>query len=136
MRMRAVLGCAVPALSLALAASCSKSMEPAVLLPLCVPGATAVSVSAGVTPSVNWSPACRVSFLDVVSFGVSQWRVTSDSANLITPPVQYGVVPSGARQIAAPVILQAGFNYSVIIGRWIGPKATDLENVGTLAFMP
>jgi hypothetical protein len=50
-------------------------------LPACT-GTVAITVSAGKTPSFNWTPACSVFFVLVeAAGGTDQWSIITDSTN-------------------------------------------------------
>lgn len=81
-----------------------------------------VSVTAGTTPMISWTPACGIGFLTVrrpvsVTTGFEmepQWTISSDG-RLIGPPVRYGVRPRGTTQPVAPRQLVAGVSYDVVV---------------------
>lgn len=96
----------------------------------CLDGTTAVEAAIGVGGSVtfDWSPACGVALLLVepVGSGSDQWGLmtpedtwgTPGEGNAITPPVTYGVVPSGtATATMEPETLVAGQAYELILWR-------------------
>jgi hypothetical protein len=99
-------------------------------------GAVAVSVASGAQPTVTWTPACKLFFLNVepVNSGADQWSVITDSANAIAPPVKYGVTPPGAVQLTAPASLLVGQAYNVYVFRWTGPGRQDGVLIGTGTF--
>ena len=100
-----------------------------------------VDVGGGLTPSIGWSPACRVASLAVYeavpipppqpgedpvpplpgdqtpgyNSGNQMWRIMSPEVpgNLIEPSVRYGDVPGGADEQQSPVPLVAGKRYIV-----------------------
>lgn len=102
---------------------------------------SSIDVGDGLTPSIGWSPDCRVSSLAVYealpipppqpgedpvptlpgdqtpgySGGSQQWRITSPevAGNLIEPSVRYGQVPGNADEQQAAVPLMAGKHYIV-----------------------
>lgn len=101
-------------------------------------GPVQVSVSSGATPTFAWTPLCSLFFVLVEpeSSGADQWGVISDSTNAISPPVVYGVVPPGARELTPPEALVSGITYEVLVFRWTGPGEEDGELVGQQKFTP
>lgn len=92
--------------NLAAAMSEAFDIEPA---PCTDDTATVVTLtfSGDAQPVLNWDPACSVAQLLIEQEGGSDlWHIFTDEsvffdpaqANLITPPVTYGVVPTGVRQ--------------------------------------
>ncbi len=66
---------------------------------------------------MNWDPACSVAQLLIEQEGGSDlWHIFTDEsvffdpaqANLITPPVTYGVLPTGVQQSGVPQTLTSG----------------------------
>lgn len=89
-------------------------------------GSVSVTVSAGAgEPTFAWSPECAVALLLVEQEASDTWLIGTDEAtwddpeqaNLITPPVTYGVVPSGATESYGPLPLTNGVTYEVILWR-------------------
>jgi hypothetical protein len=74
-----------------------------------------VTVSAGASPVISWSPSCKVVFLTVEDFqnGDTQWAVSAQTG--FSSPVTYGVVPPGATQSAPANALVSGTNYNVML---------------------
>ena len=101
-------------------------------------GSVSISVTGGTTPRFSWTPRCRLFFLNVepADAGTDQWTVLSDSANLIAPPVVYGIVPAGAQELTSPEQLIAGQEYKVVLGRFTGPGPQDGELIGIQIFTP
>lgn len=91
----------------------------------CTPdtGALSVSVGPGLTPVIDWEPSCAVAMVLIEEGGSDQWLVSTDDAlwddpaqaNLIQPPVTYGVVPADAEQSGPPLSLRTGVTYEVIL---------------------
>lgn len=106
-------------------------------LPECT-GPVSVAVSPGTTPTFTWTPTCRLFFLLVepADAGTDLWSIISDGANLIAPPVTYGVVPNGVQEGDAPTPLVTGTGYEVYLYRWTGPGSQDGVLVGSRAFTP
>ena len=114
----------------------SNATSPGATAPVCT-GPVTITVSSGTSPSFNWTPTCRLFFVNVELGATDQWSIISDSTNAIAPPVQYGVVPAGARQLtpnATP--LQAGQTYDVNLFYWTGPGAQDGTFMGSKNFTP
>ena len=101
-------------------------------------GSVNISVTGGTTPRFSWTPRCRLCFLNVepADSGADQWTVISDSANLIAPPVEYGVVPVGAEELTSPAELVAGQEYKVVLARFTDPGAQNWELIGIRVFTP
>src|SRR5262245_29356309 len=78
-----------------------------------------VTVSPGTSPTFSWTPSEAGSWLSVedLNNGADQWVITSDSTNAIVPPVHYGDLPEGARELRAPVALTAGTSYYLLLVR-------------------
>lgn len=84
-----------------------------------------VTVSGGTNPTVSWSPACDVAMFLVEGEGGDVWLVSTDDdnwddparSNRISPPVRYGVVPSGVDELWGPEALEAGSPYQVVLWR-------------------
>ena len=101
-------------------------------------GAVSVTVGTGTTPTFTWTPACRLFLLLVepVVGGTDLWSIISDSANVIAPPVTYGVVPTGVQEGDPPTTLVVGSGYEVYLYRWTGPGRQDGALVGQATFTP
>lgn len=125
------------ALTCVMGLACSSDATgPGAAPPVCT-GAVAITVSSGTSPSFNWTPACRLFFVNVELGASDQWSIISDSTNAIAPPVQYGVVPVGASQSTLDVTpLQAGQTYDVNLLYWSGPDAQDGTFIGSQTFTP
>ena len=124
----AVLSCTPTACS-------SDPTSPAGPLPECT-GPVSIEVSSGTSPTIDWSPACRLFFLIVELGAEDYWLVITDGANAIAPPVRYGVLPAGARQRDPATPLEAGQTYDVNVGRWTGPGPEDGVLIGSEFFTP
>src|SRR5688572_15992528 len=59
-----------------------------------------ITIGTGVTPRFDWSPACRVTMLDVqnTETSTSAWTVLAGPfiPGGLAPPVTYGTAPPGA----------------------------------------
>ena len=124
------------ALSCPMLLACSSDSTDPGDFPVCT-GPVTIAVSSGTSPSISWTPACRLFFVNVELGAADQWSIISDSANAIAPPVRYGVVPAGAEQSTAEVTpLEAGQTYDVNLFFWTGPDAQDGTFIGTQEFTP
>ena len=89
-------------------ASCSDSTKPS------GGGCQEISsfeVGSGSTPAFSWTPSCSVTEITVrdledTSSSQVKWHVIAD-ANVIRPPVTYGVAPAGATATIGPDFLIA-----------------------------
>ena len=93
-----------------------------------------MTVSAGLSPTFHWTPACTIGYLAVErleSDGHSSVWMTFDDHNSIRPGIQYG---SRSENPAVP--LQPGADYRIRIGTFMGAGGFDLVAtiVGTFAF--
>jgi len=116
--------------------SCNDSTSPP---PECANALVQVSASTGATPTFSWSPACRLYFLKVeyLGAGTAEWAVMSDSVNVIGSPVQFGVVPMGARLLVGTLTsLQPGTPYVVSVFTWTGPGPQQGVLIGSTGFTP
>ena len=95
-------------------------------------GAVAVTVTSGATgPVFNWDPDCGVAFLIVEEGAGDVWFIGTDDAtwgdpglgNLFTPPVTYGVAPTGTLDQYGPDPLSIGGTYDVTLWR-VPPGST------------
>ena len=104
-------------------------------LPECT-GAVTVAVSSGTTPTFTWAPSYRLFFVLVepAQSGADLWSVGSDGTNAIRPPVIYGTVPNGARELQSVTPLVTGATYDVYVYRWTGPGTQDGVLAGSKAF--
>jgi len=92
----------------------------------------AVTVDEAANPSINWSPACAVALFLVEGSSGDTWGVGTDdalwgdasAANLITPPLTYGSIPSGSDEFQAPTPLIRGASYDVIVWRVLPSGST------------
>jgi len=81
-------------------------------------GQLSVTASSGTKPSISWAPACAVNRLEVFQVGVPAgavgggWTISSPTG-YFTPPVSYGVAPSGAVADRPADALQVGKTYEV-----------------------
>jgi hypothetical protein len=84
-------------------------------LPLC-PETVSLTVDSTDPPEFSWEPACRVWSLQVVDAetGDLMWHVGIDDESLRTP-VTYGVVPTGAGDLAGPEALVPGRTYIAVL---------------------
>lgn len=97
-------------------------VNPASLSP-CRSETLAFAITGGTSPTISWSPNCRLNGLVVVHQGPTasegpEWFIGVNGAvdaGLISP-VRYGALPAGARQVSAPRPLVAGTTYRVLVG--------------------
>jgi hypothetical protein len=88
-------------------------------LPPCTSPVT-VSIGAGSTPQISWSPACAVAQLIVFtppSLGggpTNLWLIKSPTMN-IQPPVQFGSTPAGAQEVIAAQPLDPQRSINVVL---------------------
>lgn len=113
-----------PLRSLALAAllatlpGCGDSTDP---VPACgaFGSGPEITVGAGLTPSITWTPRCLVTAIQVARTGgpaEEMWSVLSDDFDAGFGPGQtYGVTPRGTRVLVAPKPLVAGSTYVVSV---------------------
>jgi hypothetical protein len=79
-----------------------------------------VTVSSGITPTIDWTPSCPVNrvTVDVVNGApgsiATVWDISS-SSGVFGPPLTYGVAPAEADGQDAPVALVPGRTYQVIV---------------------
>ena len=91
-----------------------------------------VTATRSVTPVVTWTGGCRVNQVVVheaaPNFALA-WAAFYADSNPILPPVQYGVLPSGAEQLPdVPRALQPGTTYIIDV------SVADTSN-GTFVFV-
>src|SRR5262245_1849073 len=106
----------VVVLSVGVGATCGD--DPSGVGPVdCGPEVTSISVtvSAGLTPRIDWSPRCRVALLLIEEGAHDVWSLRGDEdQNDVSPPVRYGVTPPGLiGGILEPLL--AGHTYEVIL---------------------
>jgi hypothetical protein len=97
----------------------------------------AFEIGAGLTPSISWSPDCRVASVGVyeggptgpddvpplpgtlpgLTTGSRMWQITSSASagNLLEPTLRYGQPPDGAIEDAPASPLVAGQLYLVVL---------------------
>ena len=119
---------------LVLACSDDDSTGPTVL-PECE-DIDSITVTAGAELTFAWAPNCRLMGWNIepVGSGADQWLVLSEGANSISPPITYGVVPEGAREIHAAEALVPGVEYTLYLFKWIGPGPQDGVPVASETF--
>ena len=135
--------------TLALAAvSCAcASDNPAALDATCTDetGIVRVTVAARLAPVIDWAPACPVAFLSIDDGLDDKWAIATDTAtwadaaqaNLIMPPVTYGVAPTSASQLVPPGALVSLDVYQVNVARVLpaGSTAECFASVPRLCVM-
>jgi hypothetical protein len=100
----------------------------------CTPETTSVTVTVttGQSTVFNWEPACPVALLLVEDEAEDMWGLTTDEAtwdnlevaNLIAPPLTYGVVPAGIPEIQEPLGLEEKVTYELILWRILPAGST------------
>jgi hypothetical protein len=117
------------------AAACGKdSVSPSATACTAETGSVTATVESGGSIVFDWDPGCSVALLLVEADGGDMWGITTDDAtwdnpdqaNLITPPVTYGVIPSGASAIQEPLALVSDVTYDLILWR-ILPEGSTTE---------
>ena len=111
-------------------------------------GTVAVTVSAGLQPMFNWEPACAMALLLVEAGSGDVWGISTDNAtwddpaqaNLIAPPITYGVAPASAPEVQAPDPLASGATYALILWRVRAAGSTTqcvarIGNLGNVCVM-
>ena len=124
-------------LSILLVMACSDDDNTTV--PVVVPDCSVVdsiTVTAGSELTFSWAPNCRLMGWNIepAGSGADQWLVLSEGSNSIEPPITYGVVPEGAREIHAAEDLVPGTEYDLYLFKWIGPGAQDGEIIKSTSF--
>lgn len=99
------------------------------------PDAVAVTVrtsAPGSAPSFDWTPSCRLHMLTVTTAATSptmMWSAIS-SGNDLLPGVTYGRLKGDATTPAAPLTLESGVSYRVLLDRvdpgFPSPKNTEI----------
>jgi hypothetical protein len=123
---------------LVVAGGCSHAAAPVAVVPECV-GQLAVAASQGTAPEISWSPTCGINRLSISDVNApvgtisTTWAISSVSGSFL-PPVQYGILPTGATADAPLVALRAGRTYAVTLYR-AGGEAIALAS-GTATFAP
>jgi hypothetical protein len=125
------------ALALSLTSACTDDSTGPALVPECT-GPLSISVATSPEVSFSWSPDCRLTGWNIepVGLGNDMWLVLWEGGNEITPPVTYGVVPAGAREIHPAEVLVSGTEYNLILFKWTGPGLQDGEILDTIHFTP
>ena len=111
--------------------------EPAapVTAPVCSDPVTA-TVSTDPDVTFSWSPDCRLMgwLIEPANSGSDVWLVLHEGSNSIEPPITYGVVPAGAREIQEAQDLIPGMEYKLILWKWTGPGDQDGIPIETVNF--
>jgi len=96
-----------------------------------------LTVGAGTTPKISWSPACLANQVVINEQGGGPaWAMffVVDS-NPLRPPVHYGVVQAGALGTpTSPAPLTAGTTYNVNL--FVDPVGGPAELIGTKSVTP
>jgi hypothetical protein len=99
-----------------------------------------VSVSAGITPRIDWSPQCGITHLVVVSVGSDGqpeflvWSFSASELAPVGPSVRYGVLPDGAILEGPTRPLVSGATYRVTLEMIVGGDV--IAGHGTATFRP
>jgi hypothetical protein len=82
----------------------------------------AITVSAAAQPEFAWTPACAVGTLYVTTAeGSPMWQISSAPRPDLTPTnriesgVTYGSTPAAAQEFLAPVALEPGQSYHIVL---------------------
>lgn len=118
-------------LSAAIITACEDSTGPVPRENRCETGGVQVTVTAGPSPELSWDPACSVAVLTVYrQDGPYVWSVGSEQhlwdddnddpnrANVITPPISYGITPPATEIRRAAEPLESGQTYVVRLSRF------------------
>lgn len=126
----------IGAVGLIVLSACSDAIGPDEL-PVCA-GAVTLEVTPGTTPSFIWTPACRLSSLQIEAEGDGTvlWAILTRGENALAPPVTYADPPAGAETLTPPAPLTSGTAYRVTVTRWVGPEGDDGQNIGAETFEP
>ena len=103
------------------------------------PDSVAVSVGAGTTPTIGWTPSCRASrvIVDPNSDVVDAWILaTVGDTDGLAPPIRYGASPNGSTTMFGPEALQTGMFYRVRILRAPADTGQPFDIVGGTYFTP
>jgi len=101
--------------------------------PVGCPDQVSVTVSAGLTPTISWTPACPVYAVFVEYGAADRWLIAGDG-NTIRPGVIYGQDHDCALEFFYDGPLQAGVTYEVFLYRFDGPN--DYTTIATKEFTP
>jgi hypothetical protein len=82
----------------------------------------------------DWAPDCAVAFLLIEEEASDRWGIiapglsnsSTESANIISPSVTYGVVPPGTDEITPPEPLIAGRTYELLLWKIVPAGSTAL----------
>ncbi len=102
--------------------ACERSSPVEPLVPICAMG-TAVTVGAGVQPTISWTGGCRVTEVRVEAYPVSgagpleiAWQARSPSNDVVSP-IQVGV-PHASGSYGPKLRLISGRVYRACLVRW------------------
>jgi len=131
--------------ALAIAACGDDPTSPEVVPCTAETSSVTATVDAGQSVVFDWEPACGVAMLLVEEDASDMWGISTDEAtwtrpdqgNLITPPVTYGVTPSGVTEFQEPLTFVAGGAYELILWRILpeGSQAQCEERFGNLCLL-
>lgn len=102
-------------------------------------GEVSITVGSGLTPSFGWSPACRVTMLEVRNSetNTSAWTVLAGpfSPGGLAPPVTYATAPPGAIELGPDEeSLETGRAYILVLS--VVDIAAGEYEVGRREFTP
>lgn len=97
-------------------------------------GSVTVTVTSGVAPTFDWDPPCAA-WLMLVEQDATDWWILEgatgtpgdfEKANLITPPLTYGLAPSttGVFETDDPEPLVSGVTYELVLWRILEEGST------------
>ena len=101
--------------------------------PTTCPATVSVSISAGTTPTISWTPDCPVNLVLVEENASDMWLIWGDG-NVFEPGVQYGSDHPCAVDFRYEGPLVAGTEYDVILFRYDGPD--DYTTIAVKSFRP
>jgi hypothetical protein len=92
-----------------------------------------LEISAGPPPVFRWTTGCGAASFAVYDLrsGFALWHLEPQSRRLL-PPLTYGVVPAGVREVHPPEALQSGTQYGVYLKWVVGTDTLD----GNFPFTP
>lgn len=81
-----------------------------------------VTVGSGGHPQISWTPATPMTTITLRQQGgaLSEWSIVRTLTEVLTPPITYGTVPTGAMQVypplnAPPAALAAGTTFQLLL---------------------
>jgi hypothetical protein len=100
-----------------------------------------VSATRSITPTVTWAGGCRVNQIAIHEggpyFSLAWVPFFPSDSNLMVPPVAYGVLPNGARQLPDnPQPLQPGVTYMIDVNISDTSQNGAIVRVGSDTIVP